>query len=63
MFCCWSDTSIERDIFNVDAYALMKALNVVTIDDLFKVIKERFYFDSLKRFLDDNGIGHGYYAH
>ena len=63
VFSCWEDASIERDIFNVDAYALMKALDVDTIDDLFKVIKERFHFDSLKHFLDDNGIGHGYYAH
>ena len=63
VFSCWEDASIERDIFNVDVYALMKALNVDTIDDLFKVIKERFCFDSLGRFLDDNGIGYGSYAH
>lgn len=62
-FCCWEDASIERDIFNVDVYELMKALKVDTIDGLFKVIKERFHFDSLKYFLDDNGIRHGYYAH
>lgn len=63
VFSCWEDASIERDIFNVDAYALMKALQVDTLDDLFKVIKERFGFDSLGRFLDDNGIGYGCYAH
>lgn len=63
VFSCWEDASIERDIFNVDAYELMKALQVETLDDLFKVIKDRFHFGSLKRFLDDNGIGHGYYAH
>ena len=62
-FSCWEDASIERDIFNVDVYELMKALKVDTLDDLFKVIKERFHFDSLKYFLDDNGIRHGYYAH
>ena len=62
-FSCWEDASIERDIFNVDAYKLMKALNVDTLDDLFKVIRERFCFSELKQFLDDNGIGHGYYAH
>lgn len=62
-FSCWEDASIERDIFNVDAYSLMKALNVDTLDDLFKVIKERFCFNELKQFLDDNGINHGYYAH
>ena len=62
-FSCWEDASIERDIFNVDAYALMKALQVDTLDDLFNVIKEHFHFNSLKQLLDDNGIGHGYYAH
>jgi hypothetical protein len=63
VFSCWEDASIERDIFNVDAYELMKALQVETLDDLFNVIKERFSFDSLGRFLDDNGIGYGCYAH
>ena len=62
-FCCWEDASIERDIFNVDANELMKVLQVETLDDLFKVIKERFCFSELKQFLDDNGINHGYYAH
>ena len=63
VFSCWEDASIERDIFNVDAYELMKALQVETLDDLFNVIKERFCFDSLGRFLDNNGIGYGGYAH
>ena len=27
-FCCWEDASIERDIWDVDAYELMNALNV-----------------------------------
>ena len=62
-FCCWEDGSIERDIFIVDVYELMKALKVDTLDDLFKVIRERFCFTELKEFLDDNGIKHGYYAH
>lgn len=62
-FSCWEDASIERDIFNVDANELMKVLQVETLDDLFKVIKERFCFSELKQFLDDNGINHGYYAH
>ena len=62
-FCCWEDASIERDIFNVDVYELMKALKVDTIDGLFKVIRGRFCFTELKEFLDDNGIKHGYYAH
>ena len=62
-FRYWYDTSIDRDIFDVDVYELMEALKVDTLDDLFKVIKERFNFDSFKHFLDDNGIRHGYYAH
>lgn len=41
----------------------MKALQVETLDDLFNVVNERFCFDSLRRFLDDNGIGYGCYAH
>lgn len=63
VFSCWEDASIERDIFNADVYELMKALKVDTLDDLFKVIKERFCFNELKELLDDNGIDHGYYAH
>jgi hypothetical protein len=62
-FRYWYDTSIDRDIFDVDAYELMEALKVDTLDDLFKVIKERFHFDSFRCFLDDNGINYGYYAH
>ena len=41
----------------------MKALKVDALDELFKVIRERFCFTELKEFLDDNGIKHGYYAH
>ena len=60
---CWEDASIERDIYNVDAYELMKALNVETLDDLFKAVKERFSFDTLGEFLKENNIHFNAYAH
>lgn len=62
-FCCWEDASIERDIYNVDAYELMKALNVETLDDLFKAVKERFSYDELGKFLKENSIYFSAYAH
>lgn len=62
-FSCWEDGSIERDIWNVDAYELMKALNVETLDDLFKTIKERFSYDTLGAFLKENSIPFDAYAH
>lgn len=62
-FSCWEDASIERDIWAVDAYELMRALNVETLDDLFKVVKERFSFDTLGKFLQDNNIHFAVYAH
>ena len=62
VFSCWEDASIERDIYNVSAYKLMEALNVDTLDELFKVIKDRFCFDSIKEFLDEKNIGYAGYA-
>lgn len=62
-FSCWCDTSIERDIWDVDAYELMKVLNVETLDDLFKAVKERFSFDTLGEFLKENSIHFSAYAH
>lgn len=62
-FTYWCDTSIEREIYGVDAYELMKALNVETLDDLFKVIKERFCFDTFGEFLKKNNIHFDAYAH
>lgn len=41
----------------------MEALNVDTLDELFKVIKDRFCFDAIKRFLDEKDIGYAGYAH
>ena len=61
-FTYWSDTSIERDIYNVDAHVLMKALNVETLDDFFKVINERFSFDTLEEFLKENNIHYAAYG-
>ena len=61
-FSYWADTSIDRDIYNVDAYKLMEALNVETLDDLFKVIDERFSFDTLGEFLKANDISFAAYA-
>ena len=61
-FSYWYDTSIERDIYNVDAYKLMDALNVETLDDLFKVIGERFDIDTLGQFLKANNISFAAYA-
>ena len=61
-FSYWCDTSIERDIYDVDAYTLMKALNVETLDDLFKTIHERFDFDTLSDFLKENKIYYCGYA-
>lgn len=46
----------NRFIWNVDAYELMKALNVETLDDFFKVINERFSYDTLMEFLKENNI-------
>jgi len=34
----------------------MKALNVETLDDLFKAVKERFSFDTFGEFLKKNNI-------
>lgn len=62
-FSCWEDGSIERDIWAVDAYELMNALNVETLDDLFKEIKEHFSFDMLGAFLKENNIHFAAYAH
>lgn len=62
-FSCWEDGSIERDIWAVDAYELMNALNVETLDDLFKVIKERFSFDTIGEFMKENNIHFAAYAH
>jgi len=62
-FSCWEDASIERDIWDVDAYELMKALNVETLDDLFIAVKERFCFDTLGAFLKENSIHFSAYAH
>ena len=47
---------------HVDAYKLMEALNVETLDDLFKVIDERFSFDTLGEFLKANDISFAAYA-
>ena len=52
-----------NDIWDVDAYELMKALNVETLDDLFKAVKERFSFDTLGEFLKKNNIHFDAYAH
>lgn len=41
----------------------MKALNVETLDDLFKAVKERFSFDTLGEFLKENNIHFNAYAH
>lgn len=62
-FSCWCDTSIERVIWDVDAYELMEVLNVETLDDLFKAVKERFSFDTLGEFLKKNNIHFDAYAH
>lgn len=62
-FSCWEDACIERDIWDVDAYELMKALNVETLDDLFIAVKERFCFDTLGAFLKENSIHFSAYAH
>lgn len=61
-FTYWCDTSIERDIYNVDAHVLMKALNVETLDVFFKVINERFSFDTLEEFLKENNIHYAAYG-
>ena len=63
LFSYWCYTSIERDIYNVDAYELMRALNVETLDDLFKTVKERFCCDTFGEFLKDNSIHFDAYAH
>ncbi len=63
LFSYWCYTSIERDIYNVDAYELMRALNVETLDDLFKTVKERFCYDTFVEFLKDNSIHFDAYAH
>ncbi|MBR1725819.1 MAG: hypothetical protein IJ724_04095 [Muribaculaceae bacterium] len=63
LFSYWCYTSIERDIYNVDAYELMRALNVETLDDLFKTVKERFCYDTFGEFLKDNSIHFDAYAH
>ncbi len=47
---------------HVDAYKLMEALNVETLDDLFKVIDERFSFDTHGEFLKANDISFAAYA-
>jgi len=62
-FSCWCDTSIERVIWDVDAYELMEVLNVETLDDLFKAVKERFSFDTLGEFLKKNDLHFDAYAH
>lgn len=61
-FSYWEDTSIDRDIYNVDAYKLMEVLNVETLDDLFKVIGERFCFKTLGHFLEENNISFSAFA-
>ena len=40
----------------------MEALNVETLDDLFKVIDERFSLDTLGEFLKANDISFAAYA-
>ena len=41
----------------------MRALNVETLDDLFKTVKERFCYDTFGEFLKDNSIHFDAYAH
>ena len=63
MFSYWYDTSMERDIYDVDAYELMTLLKVETLDDLFKVIGERFrHIDALVAFLKANGLRYSSYG-
>ena len=62
LFSYWYDTGIERDIYDVDAYKLMKALNVETLDELFKVVDEKYNIDTLRALLDENNISYSAYA-
>lgn len=47
----------------MDRYYSVTALNVETLDDLLKAVKERFSFDMLGKFLKENSIHFAAYAH
>ena len=56
----WEDGSTELDIYGVDAYSLMQALNVDTLDDLFLVIRNNYWYNSLQEFLKVHEIGYAF---
>ena len=61
----WDDSdTLEVDIYNVNALELMAALQVRTVDDLFKAVKERSigWADSFSKFLDEHGIRYSAYS-
>lgn len=62
-YSCLENASIERDIYNIDAYDLIQALNVETLDDLFKAVKERFSFDTTGKSLKENSLHFSAYDH
>ena len=62
-FSYWEDGSIELDIYAVDAYSLMQALNVETLDDLFLIIRNNYWYNSLQEFLKAHKIGYAGYAY
>ena len=61
----WDDSdTLEVDIYNVNALELMVALEVRTVDELFKAVKERSIgsSDSFSEFLKEHNIRYSAYS-
>jgi hypothetical protein len=61
----WDDSdTLEVDIYNINALELMVVLDVRTVDELFKAVKERSIgsWTGLSKFLDERGIKYSAYS-